>query len=259
MRRSLVGICLLAVLIGVAVGAQTAWAETGSVKFSGSQGGEAEYIHTQNVGITCSMARVAGEIKTATTGTAKLTLEHCKLLREWPCTTEGAAVGTIEAPLLGIELGALNESSTKFGVQFYGTPFAKFECQGQGLYRVRGAAIVAISAAPNEQLFGLKGRFQAGSQETQIPESFFGGSKVKLEAEINGKSGYPFVLADVPIESSFETSDHVEIGTVQSGNPEFGRCREKITAPRGKYTDANCTKKAVKTAEGKYEWYPVPN
>jgi hypothetical protein len=281
-RIRTVGLCLVAAFASSAMLAASAPAEShvdhGPV-VTDSIGGLVELIMTpesQDVEVICNQSTDEGEITSPKTDTETITFTGCEDGTLQKCNSIGQAVGTIVTNPLATELGWISKAKGEVGVDFKpqaGIHLMEFECEGGVKFSINGSVIALIRAINMMTVTNME-IFKESAPAVQEPESFEGGSKDTLVSEFSF-GGPPTQFA-----STFDTQatteddeqetftppndpdfypDPIEIGTVQSGTPEYGRCR-KPGGHHWKYSDANCTTRSTKNPpKGKWEWFPVPN
>jgi hypothetical protein len=280
-RTTIMGLCLVAALALSALGAASAQsmqhAIHGPIHTDSSSG--IQTFSTSQGTVECKASTDIGEITSATSDTEVITFQACETFSK-ACNSAGQSPGTIVTNLLATELGWISKANNEVGVDFKpqaGTYLMEFECPGspQITFKIKGSVIAHVTPLNTMGIFAHQ--LFTGTGVAQEPQSFEGGVKDTLVSEVSSNGGPPTQLdtllrsADLIENDPQETFDPgsgsndpdifpdlSEIGTLQSGRPEYGRCR-KPGGKHWKYLDSNCTNRApVPHPKGKWEWFPVP-
>lgn len=179
------------------------------------------------------------------------------------------ALGTIKTSLLINRLGWINKEKPEVGVEYapkMGSSVMEFECEGSKV-NVTGAVIGSIT--PLNKMSTVSTVTLSGAGFKQVPSKFEGGPTRVLTESIEKVGESEALLTDTVTFTNKEQvvkkgkkvsklADPAEIGTVQSGTPELGRCR--ASKKKGNYKDPNCTEREKsKDPDGRWEWFPVPS
>jgi hypothetical protein len=277
-RIRIMGLCLVAAFAGGAVGAASAQAEahtdTGNVAIDSSSG--IATLSTSSATVQCKTSTDEGEVTSATTDVEVITFEQCETLAK-KCNSIGQAAGTIVTNLLATEVGWINKAKGEVGVDFKpqaGTFLMEFECPGspQVTFKITGSVIGLVGAinvmtVTNTETFTGSGfaqavqKFEGGPKDTLVSEVSAGGPPTQLETLLQNTATIENDEKEThtPLNDPDFYPDPSEIGTVQSGTPEYGRCRKAGGNSRN-YKDPNCTQKEpIGDPDGKWEWFPVPS
>jgi hypothetical protein len=273
-RIRTVGLCLLAAFAvsgaALAGSAQAAkHTNTGPVKLTGS-GGLAKLSSSALPAIECKKNSAVGALLTATTDEDTVVFTECETAGK-KCGNVKA--GTIETKLLETKLGWIKKP-TEVGSEFLpksGTSLAEFECEGIKV-NVTGSVIgkvTPLNVMETHSTVALGGKsfkqeptdLEDGSPDSDVLTAHIGAAEAESLQEntdttsnLNQKFKCKIKKG---VEKCSEAADPAEVGTVQSGTPEYGRCR--ASKKKGHYSDSNCTvKESPADPDGNFEWAPIP-